>query len=477
LVVATHTETQKDSARARVASAAWIAPAALIVFALVLRLGAFLTHRHLTFDDGCYGVSTIDMRHGLLPYRDLFSSQGPLHYPLLYVGDLVSGRPLNGPRVVPILAGIFTPIAVWATARRLGSTAVVAFVAGALVAVTGTMLWATGPVSGDGPAIAFATAGVWVAVVHRDQPAWWRAALAGVLLGAGIAVKAIVFPLAIPVAWWCYGRRRVGDVVLAGAAALLTWLATAVPWGLGRVWNQSIAFHLDKTANGSPVEQANEVIGWLVSHDVELVGVVVLGLVATFLLGRRAPTASRHGDLVLLTIWILTSVLVLIAEKLLLEGHLVILIPPLALLFALRPPPMRWLAIALVVLLPLQIAEVASIVWPHGYRGPQAQLIAALKALPHGSQVISDSQGYVWQSGHVTPRWLNDNSMSRIQEHDLTTAMVAAGAAEPSTCAVVISSTRFGVALPGLRDALAAQGYTSHVYAPQLELWVKPACA
>ena len=61
------------------------------------------------------------MRHGLMPYRDLFSSQGPLHYPLLYVGDLLSGRPLNGPRVVPVLSGIVCSIAVWAMARRLGS--------------------------------------------------------------------------------------------------------------------------------------------------------------------------------------------------------------------------------------------------------------------------------------------------------------------------------------------------------------------
>jgi hypothetical protein len=269
----------------------------------------------------------------------------------------------------------------------------------------------------------------------------------------------------------------VSDVVVAGGAAVLTWLATALPWGLGRVWDQSIAFHFHKTANGSPVEQAGEVVGWLVSHDVELVGLVLLGLLATFVLGRSAGTSARRADLVTLGVWVVVSVAVLVSEKLLLEGHLVILIPPFALLFALAPPPARWLVIALIVMLPLQVAEVASIVFPRGYRGPQSQLIAALKALPRGSQVISDSQGYVWQSGHVTPRWLNDNSMSRIQEHDLTTAMVAAGAAQPRTCAVVISSTRFGVALPGLRNALAAEGYTGHIYAPQLELWVKPACA
>src|SRR5438477_103899 len=83
-------------------------------------------------DDGVYGVSVVDMRHGLAPYGGVFSAQGPLHFPLLYAGDLLGLRTINGPRVTPVLCGVVASIAVWAIARRL-TTPAVALVAGLLV--------------------------------------------------------------------------------------------------------------------------------------------------------------------------------------------------------------------------------------------------------------------------------------------------------------------------------------------------------
>src|SRR5437763_223976 len=198
----------------------WLAPALLVGLAFGLRLGALLVHRHLTFDDGCYAVSTIDMRHGLLPYRDLFSSQGPLHYPLLYAGDLLTFRPRNGPRVVPVLSGVVATIGVWAIARRLGSPPRSSVLAGVLVASSGSLLWATGPVSGDGPAVAFAVCALWVAARHRDRPAMWCPPLAGAAFGAALAVKAIVFPFALPIGWLLWGRRRFSTLVVAAAATI-----------------------------------------------------------------------------------------------------------------------------------------------------------------------------------------------------------------------------------------------------------------
>jgi hypothetical protein len=192
--------------------------------------------------------------------------------------------------------------------------------------------------------------------------------------------------------------------------------------------------------------------------------------------GRRAHAALR-SDVVVVTVWVVVVVLALTFEKLLLASHLAVLIPPLALLIALRPPPARWLFIALVALIPLQALEVNTIVVPRGYHGYEAQLMTALRALPKNAQVISDSQGFVWQSGHYTPRWLNDNSLSRIEQGRLTTAMVAKGAAEAKTCAVVIWTTRFSNHLPGLRAALLAEDYAGRIYAPGHELWVKHSCA
>ena len=99
--------------------AGWVIMSALAALAVAVRLPSFLSSRHLVFDDGTYGVSVLDMRAGLLPYREVFSAQGPLHFPLLYVGDLLGLRMIDGPRVTPMLAGIAATVGAWAIARRL----------------------------------------------------------------------------------------------------------------------------------------------------------------------------------------------------------------------------------------------------------------------------------------------------------------------------------------------------------------------
>ena len=70
----------------------WIDAAVLAAIAVLLRLPAFLSSRHLTYDDGFFGLSAVEMRHGVVPFRDLFSPQGPLHLPLLYIADLLGLR-------------------------------------------------------------------------------------------------------------------------------------------------------------------------------------------------------------------------------------------------------------------------------------------------------------------------------------------------------------------------------------------------
>jgi hypothetical protein len=444
-----------------------------------VRIGALVAHRHLTFDDGAYGVSTIDMRHGMLPYRDLISSQGPLHYPLLYVGDWLSGHLRNGPRVTPILAGVVAPIGVWAIARRMGSAPRVAVGVGIVVAVTGSMVWATGPISGDGPACALAVWAVWAAIAHRDTPSWWRACLAGALFGGAVATKSLVFPAVVPIASYLWCRRRLLDEVRAGATAIGTWFAAAVPWGLRDVWDQSIAFHLHKRWDGSPLVQFAEIGRWLVERDVLLVGIAVLAAVGairfrTETFGART-SVPRRTDAIVVSGWAALTVVTLGLEKLLLHSHLAVLVPPLALMIAVRPPPRRWLVAALIVLVPLQALELSGIVTPGGYRGIDAELVAALRQLPRDARVISDVQGFVWQSGHATPRLLNDNSNARIQQHLVTAQTISAAAADPSTCAVIIWSFRFDNRIPALREALAGIGYTPRVFARGKELWLKPA--
>ncbi len=60
----------------------------LAIGAILLRIPAFLAPTNLGYDDGGYGLAAIAMREGFDPFRDIFSSQGPLFLPLVRLADL-----------------------------------------------------------------------------------------------------------------------------------------------------------------------------------------------------------------------------------------------------------------------------------------------------------------------------------------------------------------------------------------------------
>jgi hypothetical protein len=465
---------------------AWAVAVSLALVAVVLRLPAFFSSRHLLFDDGVYGVSVIDMRRGLAPYTGVFSSQGPLHFPLLYGGDLLGFRTLNSPRVTPVLLGAVAAVGVWAIARRCGARDAVALVAGLLVATTGTMLWTTGQITGDGPATALAVCAVWAAVMHRDHPTIPRALLTGVAFGAAIAVKPLVAAAAIPVGWWLLTsggserrERRVDHLAAAALTSILTWFVLALPWGVSRVWEQSVEYNTGAGPRFSHWSQLDKLWSTLVDRDLVLLVAVALGLVAALLAARRGgDRPGAHGaDVIVIASWLVVTAVVLVMEPAMYRNHLAMIVPPLALLFALRPPPLRWLTISLIVTLPWAVVHLDDILWPSGYSGNAARLVDALRELPDDARAISDDPGFVWRAGLSTPRLMNDTAMKRIMQGSLTTESVTSAAAERETCAVVIWSTRFGRDLPGLRESLADVGYElQERYAVNRELWTKPEC-
>jgi hypothetical protein len=459
--------------RDRIARASWSTPVVLALAAVSVRLGALLSSKHLTFDDGNYGVSVVDMRHGLAPYADVFSSQGPLHLPLLYAGDLLGLHTMDGPRITPVLSGVAVTIAVWGTARRFGARPAVAVVAALLVGTTGSMIWATAPITGDGPSCALMACAVWSAVVFRDEPSAGSALCTGALAGAAIATKPLVFPALIPIAWWLGAPRRLRPTVEAAAAATAVWFLAALPWELSRVWRQSVTYHTGRAPTYSAGFQFDKLVSLLVLRDAILVAAVVLGLIA--LVRRRGGPPLRDGPVIAL--WTALVAFVLVFEHAMYANHLATIVLPLSLLFACYPPPLRWLAIALIPLVPWSLVNLNDILVPRGYTGPDAQVVAELRALPRGAQVISDETGLVWRAGRSTPPQMNDTTLIRTYQGLLTTNTVARAASEPATCAVVIWTFRFDQRMPGLREALVARDYrVQTVWEPGKELWVKQTC-
>ena len=68
------------------------------------------------FDDGVFGSSALAMRGGELPFRDIFSSQGPVFLPLVWVADLLGFRTLDAPRLLSVASGVLVTIATYSCA-------------------------------------------------------------------------------------------------------------------------------------------------------------------------------------------------------------------------------------------------------------------------------------------------------------------------------------------------------------------------
>ena len=128
----------------------------MVVGAAALRIPAYLAARHLSFDDGVYGASAVAMRHGGLPFRDVFSSQGPLFLPLVWLADLLGLRTLDAPRLLAVLSGLALLLATWSAARAMQLSTGAAVLAAGLVATSGSVLWVTGPLTSDAPGLALA---------------------------------------------------------------------------------------------------------------------------------------------------------------------------------------------------------------------------------------------------------------------------------------------------------------------------------
>ena len=85
----------------------------LAAIAVVLRLPSFFATRHLTFDDGVFGASVVAMRHGGMPFSDVFSSQGPLSLPLLWLGLVLSRVPVFAAPKPALLGAMAGYLSLW----------------------------------------------------------------------------------------------------------------------------------------------------------------------------------------------------------------------------------------------------------------------------------------------------------------------------------------------------------------------------
>jgi 4-amino-4-deoxy-L-arabinose transferase-like glycosyltransferase len=457
-------------APARATSRTWrIDVGVLAAVAVLIRLPALVADRFLTYDDGVFGSSALLMRDGELPFRDIFSPQGPLFLPLVYVADLLGLRTDNAARLLPIAAGAVVTVATYAAGRHL-TTRGGALLAAGLVTTSGSVLWTTAPITSDGPALALATTAVALALGYRARPSSARAVAVGLTLGAALCIKVLVLPAVVPVGLLLLGRRRPRDVVLAAGAAVAVGLVVTVPWGFGRVWDQYIEYHRESARIASHAGAARKIVRTLVERDALVVAAGVLAALAAALpRGPGRDASPRHEapagappvrvSAGLLGTWAGGVVLILVLEPAFWRPQLAEAIPALALLAALRPlRSTAVLAVTGIALSPWYLGHARPMLWPGGAAADERAAVADLVALPDGREVITDEPGLAWRAGRRVPGQLVDASIKRIEQGQITTGVIAEAAAGRDVCAVLVWDDRYGD-LPGLPDRLADDGY------------------
>jgi hypothetical protein len=434
---------------------------ALAALTVVLRIPALLASRHLTFDDGVYGASAVAMRSGGVPFRDVFSSQGPVFLPLVWAADLLGLRTFGAPRLLALLSAVALVLATWAMGRGEGDRTVSLLAAG-LVATSGSMLFIAGPVSSDAPALAFAALAVAAALRYRDDPTLGWALTVGALTGAALMVKALVIPVVVPVGLILLLARRWGWSAAAVGAALVVGLIPSLLFGFADVWDQSVAYHLEVAGDRTPLANLGKVISTFATRDALVLAVAVVAL-GTVAVRRQKPVFRRtDGQLTggaVLGMWLATILVVLALEHPLWRPHVAHLVVPVALLAALARPPLKAVAAALVVAAAFWFAAARPMLWPPLRSDAEAEVVGLLEDLPDGALVISDDPGVVWGAGRETPPDWVDGSVLLIESGRLDEDTVVARASEDDVCAVVVwSGERWG-SFDGLAGRLAEQGY------------------
>lgn len=484
--------------------------AVLGLVALLFRLPAFFSPRHLTFDDGVFASSALAMRDGDVPFRDVFSSQGPLFLALVWVGDLVGFRTINSPRVLAVVSGVVCVLAVYWAARQM-TDRLGAVLAGALAATAGSLVWVTGPLAADGPALAFVTVAFALCLHFRDRPSVGRAVAIGLAVGAALSTKAIEFPVVVPTGLVliaplavAVSRRRLvartfAYPVAAGLAALAVFVALALAFGWTEVWDQAVTYRADAAADREILADAGKLLSTLWDRDLVVLAFAGVAAVTGTLAYRRTGHARPvdHGSQrwathhpatdppgwmpsapLLLVAWLVATVSWLVlAVSPMSRPHLSAIVAPLVLLIGVYRPSLKVTAVAAMLLVPVLVIQLDGVLLPRDYSGSEAEAVAALRELPDDAWVLSDDPGLAWRAGHRTTADLVDTSKYRVAQGRMTEDSVVAQAADPRVCAVVTRSYERFASFDDLGDRLADEGYVLAVDSggPRV-VYVRPDC-
>ena len=441
----------------------WRIDALVLAVAVVLRLPAFFADTSLVFDDGVFASSALAMRNGALPFRDVFSSQGPVFLPLVWLADLLGFRTIDAPRLLTVASGRAAH-GRGVLVRTPGHHARQRAARGGLwspraVRCSGSPV----PVNADGPSLALSVLAVAFALRYRDAPARCARGVGGArrgrrgvdqgAVGAGARVAGLIVLLS-------HRRVRTGvrDAAVAAAIAVGVYVVTALPLGIaacGTSRSRTTTTRSGQTHSRRVARSSSTL--W----ERDLLVLVALALAASrgssassCAAGRPAAATARSTIVVaLLVLWAVLVVALLVWEPALWRAHVAQLVPPLALLAALRPPPWRVLRRRGVVRCRSRSQQHID---PLARRLPRraGRSGAAPASASRDALVISDDPGLVWRAGPRTPGNFADPSFQRIDQGSITQPSLVKAASRRRRVRRVVTS-------PSTSDASTASATRS----------------
>jgi hypothetical protein len=311
----------------------------LFVLEMILFLGWGLTHVDgfaWGRDEGIYMMRVRLLQDGYRLYREIWTDQLPGVIELLWAVSALFGASVEAGRAIIVM---LTAIGLFSTAMlarqlggRIGALGVVP-----LLALAPNIFWLSrAVVSPDLPATSLGIAGLaglgrYVQVRHRR----WLV-LSGLVLAAGLYIKATTVLMIVPAGvwllldWWGSPERDVPTLL----SRVLAWGASiALPFGLALAMHDLPAFWtqfvVTQIASGQMAlkvgPHAVKILCYLGEHNWGLATLAIAGTVVA--VRRRAQTA------VIVWTWLTTSLIALLLRSPLWPSHhLVVLLPPLAVL-------------------------------------------------------------------------------------------------------------------------------------------------
>ncbi len=409
----------------------------------------------LDYDEGVYSQTLRLVSSGRPLVSDVFTSQPPLWPYLALPGWLAGG--ITGGRLWIMMFGLLGLYAVWRIGRVYTSPRLAALAA-ILVAASPEYSSTAAALQADIPALALAMCALVPTLAPRlpdERRQLARTCAAGALFGLALMVKLLVAPMVVvPIvaALLTNSRRRAAAEIggfVASAAVVMVAIGAGF-WHGGELWTEAVGLHV----------RSQSFVGGLKANVSTALNAP--GTCAFLLVGAcAAAEIIRHRDRerTLLVAWFAGTGLFLLVHVPLFTHHLVLAVPPAALLIVLelsRVLQRKRLDLAVVGLIALCLVGSAADRLTSPARetienNPAAQ---ALHRLPADAVVVTDDQVLATAADRSVAGPLVDTSQVRIAAGNLTPVQVCAQIAGAD--AVLLTRDGRFSALPGVTSCTRA---------------------